>query len=522
VAAVPDAPVQGEVIRLLSNPATHAGAAVERIDTHASMVFLAGTRAYKLKRAVKYDYLDFSTVELRRRFCEAELRINRRLAPALYLRVLPVVRTHGGTLALGGEGEPVDWVVEMNRFDQAQLLDRLASAGRLELSLMASLGEEIAAVHDGSGARPAFGGEKGIERVIQGNAEGFHEFGSGIFADSACGALTASARDWLRRVAPLLEWRRRCGFVRECHGDLHLGNIVLLDGQPTLFDAIEFNDDISCIDVMYDVAFLLMDLWYRGLMRQANAVFNAYLGITQDVEALAALPLLLSCRAAIRAKTTATSASLQAQVATQRQLQANARKYLDLAIRLLRTPSPVIVAIGGLSGSGKSTVAAALAPSIGAVPGAVLLRSDEIRKRLCHAAPLTKLGPAGYTPEVSARVYEALTAAAASIAASGHSVIADAVFARAEDRAAIERAARSQQVPFAALWLDAPETVLVERVTSRDADVSDADADVVRMQCAQWAGDAPWTRVDASADEHTVIARAGARLQAQLAASCAA
>jgi aminoglycoside phosphotransferase family enzyme len=266
---------QTAVIRLLSDPSTYGGEAVQRIDTHASVVFLAGSRALKLKRAVKYDYLDFSTIDARRRFCDAELRINRRFAPTLYRRVLPIVRTSGGALALGGEGTPVDWVVEMTRFDQAALFDALATAGRLDLALMAPLAEEIAAFHDGCEPRPALGGEAGIRRVIEGNAEGLRAFGADTVASTAGEALTGSARLWLRRCGPLLESRRLSGSVRQCHGDLHLGNIVLLDGRPTLFDAIEFNDDLTCVDVMYDLAFLLMDLWQRGLKSHENAVLKA-------------------------------------------------------------------------------------------------------------------------------------------------------------------------------------------------------------------------------------------------------
>jgi aminoglycoside phosphotransferase family enzyme/predicted kinase len=507
---------QTDVIRLLSDPTTHGGEAVQRIDTHASVVFLAGSRALKLKRAVKYDYLDFSTIDARRRCCDAELRINRRLAPTLYRRVLPIVRTSGGALALGGNGTPVDWVVEMTRFDQAALFDALAAAGRLDLSLMTPLAEEIAAVHDGSEPRPALGGEAGIRRVIEGNDVGVRAFGADTLARAAAEALTGSARQWLRRCGSLLESRRLSGSVRQCHGDLHLGNIVLLDGRPTLFDAIEFNEDLACVDVMYDLAFLLMDLWHRGLRSHANALLNAYLAATQDIAALTALPLFLSCRAAIRAKTTATAAALQSSLEGQRQLRVRARQYLDLATRVLTVPGAAIVAVGGLSGSGKSTVARALAPSIGAVPGAVVLRSDEIRKRLWGAPPLTRLGPAAYSPEMSALVYEALAAGAIAVARSGHTVIVDAVFARSEDRLALERAARAAAIPFAAVWLEAPEGVLVERVARRELDASDADPGVVRMQCAQWADDVRWPRVDAAGDLETVAADAGALLQTEL------
>ena len=509
---------QAEVIRLLSDSAAHGGAAVQRIDTHASLVFLAGSRAFKLKRAVKYDYLDFSTLDLRKRFCETEMRINRRIAPGIYRRVIPVVRTHTGALALDGEGTPVEWVIEMVRFDPEALFDRMAAAGRLDLNHMAPLAEEIASFHASCAVRSDFGGDAAIARVIDGNAAGFREFGRDTLAPAVCESLTLASRSALRSCAPLLESRRMGGYVRECHGDVHLGNIVLWADRPTLFDAIEFNDDIACIDVMYDLAFLLMDLWHRALPRHANTVLNSYIAETRDFEGLEALPLFLSCRAAIRAKTSATAASLQHHQDRQRDMETRARQYLDLAGRLLQRQAPRLVAIGGLSGSGKSTLARALAPSIGATPGALVVRSDEIRKRLWGAAPLTKLGAAAYTPEMSARVYETLAADVTAIARTGHSVIVDAVFARAADRLAIERAARAAGVGFAAVWLEAPERLLVERIIGRGPDVSDADADVVHMQCAQWSGDVRWSRVDAGADADTVHARARASLQRQMVA----
>lgn len=509
---------QADAIRLLSDPATHGGAPVQRIDTHASVVFLAGDRALKLKRAVKYDYLDFSTLDLRKRFCEAELRINGRIAPTLYRGVIPVVRTHTGTLALEGDGTPVDWVVEMARFDQDRLFDRMATAGRLDLEHMVPLAEEIASFHESCAARPDFGGEAAIARVIAGNAAGFHEFGRDVLGTVACDSLTLASRTALRHHPALLEQRRKTGFVRECHGDLHLGNIVLWADRPTLFDAVEFNDDIACIDVMYDLAFLLMDLWHRTLPRHANTVLNTYLRETRDFEGLAALPLFLACRAAIRAKTSATAASLQADADTQREMNVRARDYLGLAARLLRCHPPALVAIGGLSGSGKSTLAHALAPGIGAAPGAVVLRSDEIRKRLWGTSRLTRLEPAAYTPEMSARVYETLALDAAAVLATGHSVVVDAVFTRAEDRFAIERVARIAGVPFSALWLEAPEDVLIERVTRRGPDVSDADAAVVRMQYAQSAGDVRWSHVDAAVGVEHVVVRARTALQRQMVA----
>jgi hypothetical protein len=187
---------------------------------------------------------------------------------------------------------------------------------------------------------------------------------------------------------------------------LHLRNIVMIDGRPTLFDAIEFNDEIACIDVLYDLAFLLMDLWRRQMPRHANIIWNGYVTDTDDVGGIPLLPIFLSCRAAVRAKTSATAANLQGDPQRKRELQDMAREYLAMAQRLLQPPPACLIAIGGLSGSGKSTLARALAPLIGAVPGAVVIRSDETRKQLCGVDPLQRLGPEGYTAEMSRQVYE--------------------------------------------------------------------------------------------------------------------
>ena len=213
------------------------------------------------------------------------------------------------------------------------------------------------------------------------------------------------SREAIDRHRHLLNARRERGFIRQCHGDLHLRNIVLLDGHPTLFDAIEFNDEIACTDVLYDLAFLLMDLWRRRLPRHANSIWNGYLTQTADFGGIPLLPLFLSCRAAVRAKTSATAANLQADPRRKTELQEVAREYLAMANALLHQPPACLIAIGGFSGSGKSTLARALAPLIGAVPGAVVIRSDETRKQLCGVDPLQRLGPEGYTVDVTRQVY---------------------------------------------------------------------------------------------------------------------
>jgi aminoglycoside phosphotransferase family enzyme/predicted kinase len=504
---------QREIVNWLASPAAyggevHSGETVTRVDTHTAIVFLAGPRARKLKRAVRYDYLDFSTADRRRVQCEAEVRLNRRTAPGIYRGVTAVVRRPDGSLAIGGAGQPLDWLVEMNRFDQEQLFDRLAERQQLSLDLMRPLAAAVAALHAVAAARPDHGGAEGMRWVVNGNAAGFAEFGRGALDSSACDALTAGALDQIGRHAVLLEMRRAGGLVRQCHGDLHLGNIVLLDDRPTLFDAIEFNDEIACTDVLYDLAFLLMDLWRRQLRDHANVAWNQYLADTGDHSGLALLPLFLSCRAAVRAKTSATAATLAGDTAARRGLERTAGEYLAMAGSFLHPAPPALVAIGGFSGTGKSTLARGLAPRIGAAPGAVIVRSDEIRKRMCGLTPLQHLGPEGYTADMSQRVYGALAAEAAAILASGSSVIVDAVFANPDDRAALTQVAADARAPLVGLWLEAPERVLVERLERRVADASDADARVLRGQQARGAGTIHWTRLDSSSRPEAVLRRA--------------
>jgi aminoglycoside phosphotransferase family enzyme/predicted kinase len=507
---------QSEVVDFLALPSTHGGARVERIDTHSAVVFLAGQRAYKLKRAVRYDYLDFSTVERRRAMCDAEVRLNQRTAPSLYRGVMSISREEAGALALGGPGTPVDWVVDMNRFPQEALFDRLAATDRLDLALMPPLAVAIAEFHAAAERRPDHGGQSGMAWVIDGNAEGFAEYGGDVLDPVVYRRLTKRARAELGARRTLLDERRASGLVRQCHGDLHLRNIVLLDGQPTLFDGVEFNDEIACTDVLYDLAFLLMDLWRRRLPRHANAIWNTYLAATSDLDGVSLIPLFLSCRAAVRAKTSATAAALQQNTERRGELVDLARAYLTMAERLLHVPRPCLVGIGGFSGSGKSTLAFGLAPSVGGVPGAFVIRSDEIRKFLCGVSPLERLGSEGYSSEMSERVYATTVERATATLRAGHSAIVDAVFARPSDCKAIERVAADMSVPFVGLWLEAPEPTLIARTEQRRNDASDADAEVIRMQLRQGTGAMTWHRIEASRSPEVVLEHALQHLERQV------
>ncbi len=501
---------QRDIVAFLSTPEAYGlrAGAIERIDTHISIVWLAGDRAFKLKRAVHFDYVDFSTIALRRVACEAEVRLNGRTAPALYRGVCAVTREADGSLALRGHGVAIDWLVEMMRFDQDTLFDRLAERGRLDVALMEGLAVAILRLHAVATMRADHGGRAGMAWVVDGNALGFVEQGAAVLEPVACERLIAETRTAIDRHATPLDARRRGGLVRECHGDLHLRNICLFDGAPTIFDGVEFNDDISCIDVLYDFAFLLMDLWRRDLRVHANAVFNEYMVRTTDVDALCLLPLFLSCRAAVRAKISATAAKVQVDVSRRSELEVAARQYLDLAQLFLRPPRPQLIAIGGFSGSGKSTIARGLAPGIGAAPGALVLRSDVLRKTLLGVAPLTRLGPDGYATPVTRQVYRLIAERALKALKGGHAVIADAVFASPQERAEIAAVAREAGVPFSGVWVDAPPEVLTRRMSDRVVDASDATAAVLERQLRAGTGPLDWRRVDGSGDAETVLQRA--------------
>ncbi len=499
---------QDDIIAFLSDPSNLDGAKdVERIDTHCSIVFLAGPRAYKLKRAIRLPYLDYSTPEKRRRMCESELALNRRTAPEIYERVAPLTREAGGGLALGGKGEALDWVVVMKRFAEDAVLNHMADDGKLDAPVMERLADEIARFHAGIEIHREAGGAGPLREVFDTNLEAFRAYGRDILDMGKVERLDAELRAALARNEALLERRRAQGKVRQCHGDLHLRNIVMLDGRPTPFDGIEFDDAIARIDVLYDLAFLIMDLEKRGLRPQANIVFNRYLADTGEWDGLPLIPMFLANRAAIRSHV-AGAARAQSKGEKAEQQAEEAREYLDLALSLLSPPPPRLIAVGGLSGTGKSTLARALAPAYGAAPGAVVLRSDLIRKEMAGVDPATRLPAESYTREASASVYARLCERAASALAAGHAVVADAVFAAYAERAAIEAVAREAGVAFNGLWLEGSQAVLEARIASRRGDASDATVDVLRRQTGFDLGAMDWTRLNADGDAKETEARA--------------
>jgi uncharacterized protein len=488
---------QSTIFAFLGDPATHAvRGSVERIDTHGAAVFLAGPDVYKVKRAVRFAYMDFSTLEKREAACKAEIAANRHDAPALYLGVVPITR-HGGKLQLGGTGEVVEWVVHLRRFDEHATFDRLADRGPLGFAVIDLLAQAVVASHRHAPVRDGYAATKSLRGVL---TETVDELAAAvdIFPPAVVDALRSRLTVAFERSEALLLRRGLEGKVRRCHGDLHLRNIVLVDGRPVLFDAIEFDEVIATSDILYDLAFLIMDLCERKLAADANRLLNQYLWSCddelQEIEGLALLPLFLSLRAAIRAKVIAAQLQFDADRTGLRQ---EAQAYLDAARRFLEPVPARLVAIAGFSGTGKSTLAAAVAPSLGLAPGALHVRSDIQRKRLSGVDATHHLPAEAYRPDVSAQVYSRLRLLAEVGLQASRCVILDATYRDARERAHVNRLAARLDIGFVGLWLEAPTEILTERVATRQGDVSDATAAVVSTQAEQDVGRITWHRLDA-------------------------
>lgn len=492
---------------MLAKPAAYGiDEAVTRIDTHASVIFLAGNIAVKIKRAVRFPFLDYSTAAKRKHACENEIAVNQPNAPTIYRDVVPVTKAEDGTLAIDGTGTPVDWLVRMNRFDETMTLDHVVERGEFNAGMAVEIAEIFAAAHARAPRMRAAAWIDDLEDYIGQNKVAFLAQPD-LFEPHRVRMLSAEAHAIHARIKPLLEQRGRTGFIRRCHGDGHLGNIVLIDGKPVLFDAIEFDERVATGDVLYDLAFVLMDLWDRGRKEAANRVLNHYLLMTHkisDLEDLGALPFFLMMRAAIRAKVTA--ANLEHLTGAARQAASDeARRHFAFAERYLEPAAPILIAVGGLSGTGKSTLARAIAPELGHPPGALILRSDEERKILFGLDPTDTLPPEAYRSEVSGEVYSRLAEKARAALAAGHSVIVDAVFAEPEERVAIARVAQNASAAFRGYWLEATPDTLFQRVAARYGDASDADVDVVKHQLGYRLGAIDWKHIDADGDRRATL-----------------
>jgi len=489
---------QGAVLCFLAR----AEPGTRRVDTHASIVFLGKDRVLKVKRAVRLPFLDYSTREKRKRACEEELRVNTPFAPDLYRRAVPITQGEAG-FAIDGKGTPVEWAVEMARFDETLGLDRVAATSEIQPTLAVALADTIRRAHDR--CPPTHDGPwlDSIAGIIDRNRTRFRAV-HGLPGD-AVDRLDALSHAALAAQATLLAERAATGCVRRCHGDLHLGNIVLIDGKPVMFDAIEFDPVIATTDILYDLAFPLMDLIHFGQAAAANALFNRYLDIADEASrnALVLFPLFLSMRAAIRAHVLFTKSE---QAEDDRSAWNEAKNYFDLAVRLIDPEPPCMVAVGGLSGTGKSVLSRAIAPLLGRPPGALIVRSDVIRKALFGVPETTHLPTSAYEPAVTKAVYEALMERARHTAEQGSSVVLDAAFLRSDERAAFAATA-PVAVCHIGLFLEADRAIRLARIDARKNDASDATAAVAIAQEAMTEGDLDWPRIEAGGTPAETLAR---------------
>ncbi|HKW39335.1 MAG TPA: AAA family ATPase [Burkholderiales bacterium] len=468
----------GRILAALREPRSYPRGAdrVEVIETHISRVYLAGNYAYKVKKPVTLGFLDFGTLAARRFFCEEELRLNRRTAPELYLGVVPIVEAPGGVRA-GGEGEPLEYAVEMRRFPQEALADGLARRGELGARQIDAIAEAIAAFH---ASIPAATGESchgSPERAIApalANFERLGALGPDDGETQALGELRAWTRRESERLRDVFAARGRDGFVRECHGDLHLGNIAVLEGGPVLFDCIEFDPALRWIDVMNEAAFLAMDLLEHGLAAVAWRFLNAYLDATGDHAGVRVLRYYLVYRAMVRAMVARIREHQPGSAAAQGRAHREFGDYLALALSLCKSGAPALMLMHGLSGSGKTTVSQTLLEEL----GAVRVRSDVERKRLHGLAAGARThavtGGGIYAAESTRLTYGRLAQAARAVVESGHRAIVDAAFLRRSERDAFRALARELGAPFLIVSCEAPEDVLRERVLRREAALSDA------------------------------------------------
>jgi aminoglycoside phosphotransferase family enzyme/predicted kinase len=509
--------IQKDVIDFLADPASHGGAdRVDRIETHGNLIFLAGEDAWKIKRAVRLAYMDFSSLEKRRVACVREVEINRGFGSELYLGCVPIARLPDGNLAFGANAEIVEWAVHMRRFDQSALLSHIARKQAIGDDLAWELADVVYAAHQGAERCCPSSGVEPMRRLANAVTSALQE----DLGASDAGSLAHQLAHQVDKSVAILDERAARGFVRRCHGDLHLANIVMWQGRPALYDAIEFDEAIAKVDTLYDLGFLLMDLDRHRQRHAANVVLNRYLWRSQeklDYKGLVALPLFLALRAGVRAMVILDRARQQPRRQRAGPLE-DARRYSSAARAYLKAPAPRLVAIGGLSGSGKTVLATELAPALGRAPGALHLRSDLERKALAGVGEHERLPASAYTAQARTRVYEALHEKAQLVLAAGHSVIIDAVFAEPEWRQRAERLAREAQVPFCGIWLKARPEQLIARVAQRRNDASDASPETVREQLrSQSQAIAPaWAVVDAGGAPNQTLAAAQAVLGTNL------
>ena len=516
---------QSAVIAALSTPEAYGFKSSHKIfvkETNISDIFLTGEKAYKLKRGVKYPYVDYSSPEKRLAACRRELEICERFTPGFCIGVEEVVADKKGRIFLRSvcsdkNAEVVDYLLVMHEFEENHLFENMVDKGDLDRFEMMDTAEKIFDLHQKAEVIMSRNPVDIIRGRIYENNAMIRCFVPDLFDEEDVDALEKEQLEALENNRELLLKRQADGKIRWCHGDLTLRNLAMWNGQVIPFNPIEFYDDLTQIDTMYDFAFLLVEMESKGQRRLASILLNHYLALSADWDGIPVLPLFLSCRAAVNAYVFAQRSS-EIKDKSESMLMANrAFEQLVIAKRFLENKKPILVACGGLSGSGKSRIARESAPFIGNPPGAVIVRDDVLRKNMMNTGLEEKLNTADYTSEMEERVFQKVCEKCRYILASGQSVVADALFHKPEQRRAIEALAREMNVDFKGLWVDAPLEVRIERVTMRKRNPSDVKtAEELKKQLDIDVGEVTWDKIDTSGDRMTTLTRVRTLLSYQI------
>ena len=472
---------------------SHPVGDIELIETHISWVVLTGDYAYKIKKPVNFGFLDFSTLEKRKKYCEQELYLNRRLAPDIYLDVVSISGSVENPI-ISDEKKAFEYAVKMRQFPQSAQLDNMLQAGELRNEHIDAIAQMVAEFHKNTvvaNDNVDYGEPEKLFKPVKENFELIFERINASLKTSDYEAKLDELKKWSEsefvRLKSIFTQRKREGFIRECHGDMHLRNLVWLDGKALAFDCIEFNANLRWIDVISEIAFLMMDLQDRGQEQLANRFINAYLEITGDYDGLSVLPFYLCYRAMVRAKVDALRIEQLSDDPNTTEL-AEFESYIELALRYTKVKAPKLIIMRGLSASGKSTVSQQIIENT----GAIRIRSDVERKRLFDIsldkkAKMPNAVDEGiYSSESSEQTYGKLLELASAIINAGNTVLVDAAFLKHEQRKPFEKLAISRGVTFIIIEVTASFDVLRQRIMARKNDVSDADISVLEHQIFQW------------------------------------
>lgn len=497
----------------------HSVGDIELIETHISWVILTGDYAYKIKKPVDFGFLDFSSLARRKHFCEEELRLNRRLAPEIYLEVV-TIDVDADACRINGSGTIEEYAVRMRQFDQAAQLDRMLAQDALKPAHLDAFADRIAQFHGSiavAGTDTHFGDPATVWQPVEENFRQIREHAPAPFESASLDNLADWSRNNYQAILPLLQSRKQAGFIRECHGDLHLRNMAWVDDRPVAFDCIEFNPALRWIDVISEVAFLVMDLHDRAQHALAHRFLNAYLEHTGDYAGIAVLRFYLVYRALVRAKVDALRLSQSNVPAAERQDELQAfYGYLQLAERFVQTATPRIILTHGLSASGKTTITQQLREHT----GAIRLRSDVERKRLAGMAAgergTAQIDSGLYAQDMSWRTYAHLLDLASRIVDAGYSVIVEAAFLQRAQREPFYQRAVEKKLPCIVLDITARPQTLRARIVARTGDASDANLAVLEHQLATTAplgDDEPARCIRVDTEQPIVMERICAQLQ---------